>query len=350
MYENEEKKGSKKYLLLDKFSVDLIRNIKQMGLNLHSFQWSENYASLYDLSYQCEHRDLLDPTLGFATISENSPHPGFVKYEYKTDSGNIPLRIVTLGGSTTSAHCVRNRPWSYYLSEKLKELHIPHVIYCGGNDSYSVSQELLRLIRDGILLEPNIVIDYSGVNNIASAPIMEDYPFIHNFQNDLFTSLEKINNIRPKAITGFYAEKKTNYGIKTEQSYAQYWYKQLRIMHSICDGEGIHFLSFLQPMLFDKTDYDSDETDLLASYEIFIDAETKELLATGEVGQDKLSAVKEFMGEAKQISEKWFYDLSNVFDNVHGVYMDYCHLYENGNQIIADHICNRLLNLITNTL
>ena len=83
-----------KYLLLDKASAGLMNSIEQTGLGLQNFYWSENYAPLYDLSYQYRHHDFIDPTLGFATISEDSSYPGFIKYEFSADpQDNSPVRI-----------------------------------------------------------------------------------------------------------------------------------------------------------------------------------------------------------------------------------------------------------------
>ena len=105
----------------------------------------------------------------------------------------------------------------------------------------------------------------------------------------------------------------------------------------------IRFFSFLQPMLFAKNNYRKEEINLLAGYEIFLDETTNELVTNQETAQNKITSVQEFMFEAKNISENWFYDISGVLDDIHNVYMDNCHLYENGNKIIAEHIADKVI-------
>lgn len=47
-----------------------------------------------------------------------------------------------------------------------------------------------------------------------------------------------------------------------------------------------------------------------------------------------------------EVSHPYLFDLSHIFDNIYDVYMDTCHVYENGNQIIASEIYKRISNEI----
>lgn len=336
----EKNNENKRYVLLDAYSDELVNMVTQMSVGFQSFQCSNNYLSFYDFSYLTRHQDVFDPNLGFATISNENEYPGFLTYEYLNGNSENFLTIVTLGGSTTTAHCVRNRPWSYYLSEKLKENQIAHRIYCGGNDSYSASQELQRLIRDGVFLQPDIVISYSGANNMeGSFSVLENYPFIHLFQKELFEWMEKIRTIQMKAVgTGLLIEKKVNYGVHQEISNALFWYEQIKMMHAICVSRKIRFFSFLQPVFFNKARYGKKERTLLADYGFLIEKKTNRMLVENESAMNRLRPVIQFMEEAKRIKEEWFFDLSEALDESQNVYMDNCHLYEEGNRIIAERI------------
>lgn len=342
----EKNSENKRYVLLDVYSDELVEMVTQMSADFRNFQCSNNYLSFYDFSYRSRHQDVFDPNLGFATISEESQYPGFLTYEYLDEKSESFLTIVTLGGSTTTAHCVRNRPWSYYLSEKLKENQIAHRIYCGGNDSYSASQELQRLIRDGVFLRPDIVISYSGANNMeGSFSVLENYPFIHLFQKELFEWMEGIRAIQLKAVgTGLLIEKKVNYGVRQEQSNASFWHEQIKMMQAICAYRKIRFFSFLQPVFFNKARYGKRERTLLADYGFFIEKSTNQILVENESAMNRLRSAVQFMEEAKKINEEWFFDLSGALDESQNVYMDNCHLYEEGNRIIAEYIFDVIRN------
>ena len=56
--------------------------------------------------------------------------------------------------------------------------------------------------------------------------------------------------------------------------------------------------------------------------------------------RDKLQSRK------RENAYEFIYDLSSVFDDVHDVYMDICHVCEKGNKIIADAIYDVIKNEI----
>lgn len=57
------------------------------------------------------------------------------------------------------------------------------------------------------------------------------------------------------------------------------------------------------------------------------------------LNQKMVKDMQSFRKQGKEIvkSHPYIYDLSHIFDEK-DVYMDYCHVWENGNEIVADSI------------
>jgi len=113
----------------------------------------------------------LDPHLGYAHdhatddgLGDVGGVPGFAVYG-DPDAPDA-LRIVALGGSTTDPLDPGN--WPRALQRLLANQGVPAVVFNGGVSGYSSNQELLKLIRDALPLEPDLVLSLSGINRIAS--------------------------------------------------------------------------------------------------------------------------------------------------------------------------------------
>jgi hypothetical protein len=52
----------------------------------------------------------------------------------------------------------------------------------GGTGGYSSNQELIKLIRDGLEFKPDIVISYSGINDMGKYNELP-YPMVHPYQD-----------------------------------------------------------------------------------------------------------------------------------------------------------------------
>lgn len=325
-------------VIVDAYSTYTHDLLEGLGLLETCYVWLENYSSFNftctDRLYKC----VLDPHLGHAHISKNEEYPGFIKYKYSGSEDNKPIVILTLGGSTTSAYGVRQKPWSEYLSEILIEKGINHVLYCGGIDSYTASQELIKLIRDGIWLKPDYVISYSGINNMS---ILSKTPFVHYYQKEFYDSV--VDSISP---SHWGAMQGVNYGVEPCCDNFEYYFSQVKMMHAICGNLEIGYKAFLQPILYTKEKIDSNDTDLdimfLMGYGFLADRTTGKLVSLSEGKTsyaDKLyeSAVH-FRTMGKTIHQPWFCDLSDLFDGESGVYIDPCHVCGRGNKIIAEKI------------
>lgn len=96
-------------------------------------------------------------------------------------------------------------------------------------------------------------------------------------------------------------------------------------MKAICDVQGISFFPFLQPVLYSKPDRTKEESGLLWSTWRF-----NNCYEWANEFRNRIRSIENSCGD--------IYDLSYIFDHEDGIYMDDCHVYEKGNEIIANAI------------
>lgn len=337
-------------LLADSWSASMQEALLELNIAPKQIIFPKEYSSyaLPDWLYQCKgERYNLDPTIGQIILGRKEEIPGFVQYRYhETDLDAI--RILTLGGSTTTGYVTKHRPWSFFLSEILKEKGISHVIYCGGVPGYIASQELLRLIRDGIWLKPDIVLSFSGVNNIALWEVSNKNPFLHKYQEQLFEQLQN----SPVAHNSPYGiHYGIHYGINPQEDSFAYWLIQMKIMHGICKEMGIQYKAFLQPMLLSKKRYGEGDVDILYQYYSALWDKRQKGLKYYDPNSGECSIytsrleeeINHFRKEGGKIKEEWFTDLTWIFDEVDHVYIDPYHVNENANKIIAERILENIV-------
>ena len=316
-------------VLADNPSDDMESMLEQMGI---TYIWLKSYNG-YQIWGDKEVSQLLDPNLGYSFNRQDEAHMGFVKFEYIGESLAAPVRIVLLGGSTTSAFSIRNKCWGEFLSEKLKMHGVPHIIYCGGIQGYRVSQELIKAVRDVLSLKPDLVISYSGVNEIdlRKSDLLK-YPFISFYQMELFHKMGEIKN--PGSREG------VTWGLENTMGIFDYWYTMERILNAVCKELRVSFKAFLQPMLYTKAKCCQADADIAVLYGYLYDMDKMEFIAVNNEKSSlgELELAKDFRDRGQQIDGPWFCDLSSIFDNEENIYMDLCHVYEKGNQIIAARI------------
>lgn len=330
------KKGTM-VLLADLYSVKTHTALTEIGVAENDMVWLWGYSSFYasDKNEKC--CVALDPSCGHTYLSEKEEYPSFITYSYRNSkSEERPMRILTLDGSTTSAYGVKTSSWSQKLSLLLKEHGISHILYCGGIDAYTAGNELVKLIRDGIWLKPDIVISYTGCNN-ANRYQYENL-FISSYQETLFKSLAR----RGIDISG--EVHKVYCGICPNVDVYEYWYMQVRMLHGVCDSLGIRHKVFLQPLLFQKKTLYSSDADIAVLWNALFHKELSEYVGIDAPVQYQslLQNAKLFAEKGMESEDAWLESLTDVFEKEENVYMDYCHVYEKGNQIIAENIFQRI--------
>lgn len=271
-----------------------------------------------------------DPVCGYNLDIPDGRYPGFMVHGNESD--HTYVRIMILGGSTTDDFFPHFKSWPRILHEELIEAGIPNIILNGGVVGYSSAEELFKLIRDGVCLKPDMVIVYSGVNDM----IKSQYPYINDYMRQICAFLERSS----KQLT---SRRKTNpfgitWGSDCMEQYknpAYFWINNQKMIHSICECLGIKHMTFHQPnMLNGKKRLTNYEREYILNT-CFIGAE-KEFLE--DIGCQSKSFRKIVEKETDNL--EWLYDFSDIFDN-DDVYIDYAHVIEAGNEIISREILTK---------
>jgi len=268
-------------------------------------------------------KNILDINLGHSFVN-NSGYEGFYEYSKQTDQ----YKIAVLGGSTTDGGIYSFKSWPEFLHEKLDGV----TIYNFGVGSYTSSQELIKLIRDVLDFNPNMVITYDGYNDSSQKD--QDF-FSFPYLKAIFDYSEKRiasdcwwmlpgSNIRNRKKKW---HKKDNFDM---------WLSNIVLMREICRLHDIKFYAFLQPMLPTKVKKDQKEAVLMMLYHVMENSEDEQKF-------DFRDRIKK-----QDICEQYDYifDLSDIFDGISGIYMDVCHVYEKGNEIIANEIYKRIKEIV----
>ena len=284
----------------------------------------------------------LDPLLGFAldpvalrerTRSEGTEIiDGFVVHP-APPGDEATLLIVALGGSTTAPD---SATWVTQLSELLTRKGYRARVFNGGVPGYSSSQDLLKLIRDVVLLEPDIVIALEGVNDLRFLHGIREQPLVHPYAVTTlnYVSEARISgpfpNLRRLAQRWLRGDRWQVEGISlgppVDLAPAESWMKNARTARAVTDEFGIHYLVGMQPIM-GVGGLDPDERE-------------RELLAQLYANPRYLGELRSFYDEAGQLSEgsDAVVDLTEIFSGESGVYKDARHQTPEGGRILAESI------------
>jgi hypothetical protein len=314
--------------LSDKFILSVIPDnyfeiVAQFFLELGLYI-EDDFINLIDGS---AHKSLVDVSL---LSSRNEDLPGFKIFGNK-DNKNAKI-IVTLGGSTTDPVYGMITSWSEYLYRKLSSLDSNILLYCGGMDGYSSTQELIKFIRDVVPLVPYLVISYSGINdffpaNVSKSSPRYQRPFIGKRTETFFRELSE----------KYFDHEVVLYGLQNDKSVAQYWLDNMRIMHCMAHEFEFKFMGILQPVFCLSNIQCSPHLQHFAEWTI---------AHYGNISQE----IKNIYGEARHLVQKYpfIFDYTDIFKNRKNIFIDQYHVMSKGNNIIANNICSDMcrLNLI----
>ena len=292
----------------------------QLGVNFRDIQYYKRMINLMPYHY--------DPVLGYNLDTEDEETRGFRIFGNWKDTGVI--RILTLGGSTTDAYTLPHT-WSEYLHEILKDQKIDNVVICGGVSSYTSAGELFKLIRDGFALRPDIVLNYSGFNDIG----LPRCPYINSYMRQMSSYLGTQSQIDSVHFdqNKFGVSWGVNGGFEgTVQDDYLFWINNQKMIHAVCSARNVSQMTFLQPSLFNgKKKLSQTER----SYQHNLVYSGVNRILTKDFSEN----VKEFclLSQADAGKLDWLYDLSEIFYD-QDVYFDSCHVNELGNRIIAEKI------------
>lgn len=263
---------------------------------------------------------ILDPNLGHSFKDVSSPDASGIVI---LGSINAKIKIALLGGSTTDATRFTWKSWGEYLYEILKENQNDICIINAACSGYNSSQELVKLIRDVVPLNPDIVISYSGFNDSQhyyGREELELYPFVGHYQYDMAKLVAKhISYERMEKGDDSYA-----LGLAGKETRYERYERNVHIMKVICESYGIRFYAVLQPILANIKQYTSDELELIISNKL----------------EDRIKRESKFYEDASNRAKndvEWV-DMTEIFEGIEGVYIDDCHTTEKGNSIVAVYI------------
>lgn len=207
----------------------------------------------------------LDPHLGYAHGPDDEEVEriranftwidGFIIYKKKGERLERPI-VLTLGGSTTDG-TLFGHSWPEELALLLARKGIRGTLINGGTGGYSTSQELFKLIRDGLEFKPDIVISYSGVNDCGNMSKLP-YPMVHKFQSTLFQAITSGSEPRlfPSTVMLLRSllpgdNKRLSYtrGVRSSMSLAGQFKRNLELMNAVSRVNAAKFFGFIQPCL-----------------------------------------------------------------------------------------------------
>jgi hypothetical protein len=208
----------------------------------------------------------LDPHLGYAHDHDRAAErsglyiPGFQVYGDPNDIEAV--RIVTLGGSTMDPFFDDDASWPELLHTVLTERGDKVCVFNGGVAGYSSNQELLKFLRDGVALGPDIAIAFNGVNDMGYVHSKAEHPLVHRFQDRLFQDVaaSRPPTLFPNLITAVRSRISNdasqpsdsitgvNYGLPNPISPAENWRRNQAAFERVAAAHGIQYLNVLQPI------------------------------------------------------------------------------------------------------
>ncbi len=337
------------YEMPGSFFVIIAKSEAYYGISRQMFL-NQGLTEDIDFTYHSEMPLTKEAKCYDVTLSYNRTVDTIEGFEVFGDTENPSSRlIVALGGSTTESTYLFIKGWAQYLAEMLMHDHIPAKIYCGGVAGYSSSQELLKLLRDVLPMKPDIVISYSGLNDLYGYPKPEEKirngrPFITHFQVEFIAKIiEKLQPTREQlpVMHDLLWQENGNttvyYGLKNQKSASELWLDNTRIMHAIAEEFGFIFISFFQPFAFNGF---YEITDV---QKIIYRRKSPTCIHDGfeKWGAPYTHDVKKIISAVNNYD--YIYDFSRIFEEEEGVYFDASHVYERGNVIIAKKIYEKIL-------
>ncbi len=275
----------------------------------------------------------IDPLCGWAMSNKSIESMGYETQQNcevlrsNGDFPKVPLKLFITGGSTSDI-ALHKENWPNQLRQLFMKNKINAIIYAGGVGGYSSGQELLKLLRDGLQLQPDIHISYSGANESADGGYVSkyEYSFYETAYKESFTTV-----ILPSTI--FLIKKTLNlsyYDVSVKKVQPMntfyFWKQNMSTMSSIAQKSGYHFVGILQPVLG------------IGNYK---QANEKEI-DPGNYRKDYQS----YFPIAKRFilnKDSSLYDFTNIFDTVKGnVFVDDCHVNEPYQPLIAAKVYNAL--------
>lgn len=286
-------------------------NVELSGFSLEDFSYTGFQYYTYSNAWMLSKVRMIHDSLVGDSMLYSASEAGWKLYGTDTDTEG-KVRILVLGGSTSS-EAFYPENWVSRLYDQLRLKGIDAVIYNGAHCGDDIVDEILRLLRDGYVLRPQIVISMSGVNNLRYKPGCNQFNeeriigWIKAFSPDKTLNEEYFS------------------GICCEESLYSFWSRNIKLLNIITEFYGGKFFGFLQPMNMTMNDMSLWEKSL---YE-----------------QDgHRAAATEFSNLAKD--GEGYINLMRLFEHQDGMFFDVCHYTGKAQEILADKVLETIASAI----
>ncbi len=282
---------------------------------------------LFSMAGYIDKYTVVDSLLGYSREYE-----GLLGFQKLGDEKNANLIVMTLGGSTSDPTVGCMKSWPEFLYEKLNEKENV-VLFSGGMGGYNSNQELLKFLRDGRVIKPDILITLDGYNDVGFQTALTKHPFMHKYYAKCFGYWEGHDPIVPETLDMRKAESIVH-GLDYEEEDSYNWSNNIRCIHAVAHELGCRHYAFLQPMI-ESGKAVIDES-IIALKKRWFEEDHNNMIVQNRV--------KDFSTKCNEImkGKEYFYDLTDLFDGMEDVYMDHCHYTEKGNEKIAERIISVL--------
>lgn len=283
--------------------ISIRKHVERAGFSLEK----ENYTALnrYTLASEwmrnLRREQYYDPLVGYSKTYSY----GKIGWKQYGDEGIGRIRIMVLGNSTTSEE-FHPENWVSKIYSKLLQQNIQTTIYNGAYPDDDIVSELFRLLRDGYVLKPHIVISMSGSNNIQKKKSMNQ-----------FNEARLIGWAEQLAPEAKYCG-----GIDYEESQYSFWSRNLRLLRVISEFYGARFFGFLQPM------------NIMMSHMSLHEKSMHE-------AEINIAGAKVFEKEA--CDGEGYINLMKIFEHQEEMFIDTMHYTNKAHGIIAEKVCEKIM-------
>lgn len=272
-------------------------------------------------------KNIIDTNLGQTYKGKNGINGIEIYGNVCTDN----YKIVVFGGSTTDGRLYPFPSWPEIMYDKINNSKI--TVYNAGVSGYTSAHELIRLIRDIVLMKPDMIIVYDGYNDSSEINACPGKYFEFSYLKEALDFARK----HMSHDWDFISEDNSEGEEEEEDAIPvignfENWLMNIEMMRAISVDREIKFYSFMQPMLSSKKNLTKEEKGVLFEAENFQRCKSTSFM--GKEFRNKISDVVK--------THDYIYDLSHIFDDIQDVYMDICHVRAGVNEIIAEEILKRI--------
>lgn len=255
----------------------------------------------------------LDVMLGYTyTLKQDSKCDGYFIYGNNRISD---YKILILGGSNTETNRAPFPCWvEIMFNNYLKEKNV--TIFNGAISGYTSSQEVMKLLRDIDRIKPNLVLSYGGYNNLYQYVEKSNRPFHIAISQKIFLQYAKKEEL----------EMANELFDNGNEDVFECWVKHMKYLHAISMINESDFCAFVQPFIYTKKCMNGHEKRLVKMLNTIFSSEM-------------INKCKEYITMAEKASKEYNYifNFTSILEQK-DVYMDICHVNEEGNKMIAENV------------